>query len=480
MSLLKFGEIKFSRELVFKWIRRIVGLSLAVSYIVAVYLVICSNILPMKYIMVIAIISGALVSCLLYFNFKNKLSIIKTILLIIVSLLMIFVSIYIYSISRSTTSFLNKIQNDGYTFIDYNIIAKKSQHIKLDLAERQTVGILANDENNSAVIAQVNKLTKADYVKLDNITSQTVSLDTNASNMLVLNSSYMDLLKENNDSFYKSIEVLATFKTRIKTIPSNKTADVTKPFVVYISGIDTYGQISTVSRSDVNILAIVNPQTHKILLVNTPRDYYVQLHGTTGIRDKLTHAGVYGIDMSINTLEDLYSTQIDYYLRVNFSSLTNIVETLNGVTVNSNYAFSSGKYSFTVGNNQLNGEQALAFSRTRYAFASGDRTRGENQQLVIEAIISKINNPSTLLNYQQILASTQTAMQTNLKSDDMTTLIRNQLNGMYKWTVESTAVDGNDSHNYTYSMGNIKLYVMEPNQVSVDTAKLKIQQYLGN
>lgn len=477
MSLFRFGKVKIDRNFIFKWIRRAVGVSLAASYLIAMYLVVCSNILPMKYIMFMAAISGILIAFLLYYNFKNKLSIPKTILLIIVSILMIIASLYIYSISRTTTGFINKIQNDGYTFVEYNIIAKKDQHIKLGLAEKQSIGLLASD-NNIEVKLEAEKLTKANYVAHDNITSQIVSLDTNQSNLLILSSSYLDLLKENNGTFYKTVEVLATFKVRVKTINNPKAADVTKPFIVYVSGIDTYGEVSTVSRSDVNILAVVNPQTHKVLLVNTPRDYYVQLHGTTGVKDKLTHAGIYGIDMSVRTLEDLYGIDIDYYLRVNFSSLTNIVNTLNGVTVNSNYAFSSGKYSFTTGNNQMNGEQALAFSRTRYAFANGDRTRGENQQLVIEAIISKINNPSTLLNYQQILASTQTAMQTNLKPDDMTTLIRNQLNGIDKWTVESTAVDGADSHNYTYSMGNMMLYVMIPNQVSVDTAKLRIQQFL--
>jgi LCP family protein required for cell wall assembly len=254
-------------------------------------------------------------------------------------------------------------------------------------------------------------------------------------------------------------------------------ADTTKPFVVYISGIDTYGAISTIARSDVNILAFVNPITHKILLVNTPRDYYVQLHGTTGTKDKLTHAGTFGIDMSIKTMEDLYSVKIDYYLRVNFSSLTSIIDSIGGIEINSAYAFRMGQYWFDVGLNQLNGAQALAFSRERYSFEEGDRTRGQNQQRVIEAIIAKINNPINLLHYQQILTSLGDTVQTNMSSDAISNLINMQLNDMHKWETTSISVTGAGSTNVTYSMGNIPLYVMVPDMASVEFAKTKIGQW---
>lgn len=478
MNLFKFGEFKFSGKNALIWLRQLVGIIMIVAYLVAVIVAIRSNFLPLKYILPLSAISSLIVIALFYCSFKISLSAISGIITSILSVFVIIISILVIRYGGLTTAFIRSIQSSGYSYTEYKIVAKKDQHIKLSLTENHTMGIASSDPSLSAVKDQVNKLTKVDYKSYDNIASQTVALDTNESNMLVLSSASIDLIKENYNSFYQNIEVLTTFKIKTTLASNQKAADVSKPFIVYISGIDTYGQISTVSRSDVNILAVLNPQTHKILLVNTPRDYYVQLHGTTGVKDKLTHAGIYGIDMSVNTLEDLYGTQIDYYMRVNFSSLTSIVNELNGVTVNSNYAFSSGKYSFTRGNNQLNGEQALAFSRTRYAFADGDRTRGQNQQLVIEAIVDKMNNPATLLNYQKVLSSTQNAIQTNMNYDEMTTIIRNQLNDMSKWTVESTAVDGSDSHNYTYSMGNMMLYVMLPNQVSVDTAKLKIEQNL--
>ena len=259
---------------------------------------------------------------------------------------------------------------------------------------------------------------------------------------------------------------------------SDQHIKLTKPFTLYISGIDTYGDISTMSRSDVNIMVVINPQTHKILLVNTPRDYYVQLHGTTGLKDKLTHSGIYGINMSVNTMEDLYSVPINYYLRINFSSLTKIIDALGGVDVNSQYKFTADGYLFNVGVNHLNGNQALAFSRERHSFEGGDRTRGSNQELVIEAIIAKMNDSQTIINYQQILASLNGVIQTNMSSSDISKLISAQLNDMSKWNVESIGVTGTDSNNYTYSMGNIPLYVMEPDMTSVDTAKQAIQQYL--
>jgi len=176
--------------------------------------------------------------------------------------------------------------------------------------------------------------------------------------------------------------------------------NIKKPYTIYISGIDSYGEVDTVSRSDVNILAVVNPKDNKVLLVNTPRDYYVQLHGTTGVRDKLTHAGIYGIDMSKNTLQDLYGTKVDYTVRINFSSLLKLVDAAGGINVYSDYTFKAGGYSFVQGYNTLDSKQALVFARERYAFADGDRQRGKHQQRVIEALITKLSQPRVLLGYQ--------------------------------------------------------------------------------
>lgn len=475
MSLFSFIKFKFNKDGIVMWLRRLAGLVMILTYLMAVIFTVRLNILPAKYLVPIIVASGLAESLLAYLCFRSKISKLGIVITIFAATLMTFCSILVLQYGSLTTSFLDKIQNGSYTYIEYSVVAKKDQHIKLNSNQGYSVGLYGQDINSIAVKERVDRLTKVDFKSYDNITNQVVSLETNESNMLVLSSSSIDLIKDSYSDFYQNIEVLATFKIKASQAKNTSKVDVLNSFIVYISGIDSYGAINTVSRSDVNILAIVNPKAHKILLVNTPRDYYVQLHGTTGFKDKLTHAGTYGIDMSIATLEDLYGVNIDYFVRVNFSSLVDIVDKLGGVSVSSNYTFSSNGCSFTRGTNNLNGKQALAFSRARYNFASGDRTRGENQQLVIEAIINKLNSPSTLLNYQSILASIQPAIQTDIDSGDITKLAKNQLEAMAKWTVESTAVDGSDSRNYTYSMGNIKLYVMEPNQVSIDTAKAKIK-----
>lgn len=470
-------SFKINKTSVLLWTRRTIGITLLISYLLAVYVIISMQIIPSLYLFIALPIGGIVVLLLTLTHFKKFVLGLKGVFLIILSLLLIGLNFYIFSAGRATTSFLQAIEDKDYTYEEYSIIAKKDRHITLANTNLSSA-LLSNDSNTDLVKTEVNKRAKAAYKEYPELTSLTLGVSKSEVNIATLKSSYIQLLEENDTSFFQSIEILATFKVKVKINTANVKTDTTKPFVLYISGIDTYGEISSVSRSDVNILAVINPQTHKILLVNTPRDYYVQLHGTTGIRDKLTHAGIYGIDMSINTLEDLYSTNIDYYMRVNFASLLAIVDSLGGVSVYSETAFKAGKHSFQAGYNDVNGEQALAFSRERYSFEDGDRMRGKNQQHVIEAIINKLSAPSSLLNYQSILNSFSGALQTNATADEITTLINQQLNNMRKWQVESISVDGTGKSAPTYSIGNLPLYVMEPNINTLNTAKQKIQLYL--
>lgn len=458
------------------WVLQIASTIMAISYALALVSIVFALIVPWQYLVLAVLVTCPLVVWLLIISFARKLTLRRNIALIAASLAIAIASLYAYTTMNATTRFLDGLQGSNYTYVDYNIVAKRDRHIQLSPGTNQTVGLLKADYDSTAVKDGAKAKTAAQFKSYDDIASLTVSLDKQDTSVAVLSSSQLQLLQENYSGFYQSIEVLATFSTRVAK-DTAATVDTTKPFVVYISGIDTYSEVDTVSRSDVNILAVVNPQTHKILLVNTPRDYYVQLHGTTGSRDKLTHAGIYGIDMSIQTLQDLYGTNIDYYLRINFASLTKLVDAVGGVDVNSEYDFKTGKYTFHQGYNHLDGNAALAFSRERYSFAAGDRTRGQNQQRVIEAIIRKMNSPQTLVNYQNILASLQGAMQTNASSSDITSLINRQMNSLATWQTESVSVDGTGKSDYTYSMGNIKLYVMEPDTSTVETAKQKIQQY---
>ena len=246
-------------------------------------------------------------------------------------------------------------------------------------------------------------------------------------------------------------------------------------FTMYISGIDSRSGLIAKSRSDVNIIATVNVDTRQVLLISTPRDYYVPLPISNGIPDKLTHAGIYGIDVSMGTLEMLYETEIDYYFRVNFSGFERIIDALGGVTVDSDYSFSAGGYGFREGENTLNGAQALAFARERKSFASGDRQRGKNQMAVIEAVIQKAMSPAILTGYVDIMESVSGSFETSMPYDVIAELVRDQLDKGGSWNIVSCSVDGTGDTRKPYSLST-GAYVMIPDQSTVDAAIAKIQQ----
>jgi LCP family protein required for cell wall assembly len=452
---------------------------LVVTYVLALYSAFTTNLIPGKFIGVLYLLSFLATAAIVYFLATNRISKKVRIVLLVLALIGSILNLYVYSVGMATSSFLKSTQQQTQSYEEYSIVALKANNISL-ATPNQTTGILSSEPEVAKVQTEATKLTKAAFAKYNDPTSMVLSLQNNDAKMVIFKSSYMRLLQEqNNNELYSSLEVLATFKVAVTSTQGTVQGDVSKPFAVYISGIDTYGDISTTSRSDVNILAVVNPTTHRVLLVNTPRDYYVQLHGTTGVKDKLTHAGLYGIDQSVTTLEDLYDIDIKYNIRINFSSLEKLVNTLGGVEVQSAYNFSAGGFNFVEGTNQLDGKQALTFSRERHSFEGGDRTRGENQMQVIKAIIAKMSSPTTALKFQQILGDMQGTFQTNMSTQDLTTLIRNQIDSLAKWTVTSSSVDGSGAKESTYSMGAQKLYVMIPDQTSVNSAKNAMKSTLG-
>ena len=262
--------------------------------------------------------------------------------------------------------------------------------------------------------------------------------------------------------------------------------DVQKtPFNIYISGIDVYGDLSQESRSDVNLIATVNQENESILLTTTPRDYYVVIPGISGEqKDKLTHAGIYGIDASVDTLENLYGTEIPFYVRVNFTSVIDIVDTLGGIDVDSEVAFTTSKAAGCVvdiaeGENHLNGEQALAFVRERKAFVSGDNQRGKNQQVLLKALIKKMVSPTIIVKANSIIGKIAGNMETNMSEKQIKALIRLQLLKFIDWDIESVAATGNDSGKlYCYSYSGGPLYVTVPDSAVVAEISEKIAAYL--
>jgi LCP family protein required for cell wall assembly len=223
----------------------------------------------------------------------------------------------------------------------------------------------------------------------------------------------------------------------------------------------------------------VNPKMHKILLTTTPRDYYVYIPEVSGdMRDKLTHAGIYGVEASMRTLGNLYDIEVGDYIRINFDSVIRLVDALGGVDVNSDYAFTTrgGGYSFNEGLNHLNGEQALAFSRERYAFKDGDNQRGRNQMAVLTAMLNKLQSPALLKNPGEVLDVVGESMQTSFTRDEITGLISWQLSEGQSWEITRQAVSGHGDSQQTYSMKGTNLYVMWPDEESVAEASEKIKE----
>lgn len=312
---------------------------------------------------------------------------------------------------------------------------------------------------------------------------------------ILINQGYVDLLTEKDGytDFRDQTRVLYTYTTTHEVDPIVPNTSITKePFVVYCSGIDArVDDISTKSRSDVNILAVVNPTTKQILLVNTPRDYYLPL-ARNGEMDKLTHAGLYGIDESMKVLGNLYGVQADYYVRVNFAGLVKIVDALGGVDIESDANFTCvpmetpdgngdytyQKYSFTKGINHVNGSQALAFARERKAFADGDNRRGQHQMTVIKAIVNKACSSAVLTKYQELLKAASDAFITNMPYADISSLVQMQLGDMADWNITTYDVSGEGSTEYCYALGD-KAWVMIKDSSKVNTAKNMIQQVIN-
>lgn len=350
-----------------------------------------------------------------------------------------------------------------------------------------TYGILSSldRENTDGAVAHLNsefgtEVQTKEYAGLTELADGILNGEVNA---MLLNSGYL--------SVYEDMDGYTDFSTKIKevgtvdvesTIQSAEestpiepitTANGGKVYTIYLSGIDTRGEMTAKSRSDVNIIATVNTDTHEILLVSTPRDYFVPLSISGGAPDKLTHAGIYGIDVCMDTLGMLYDIDINYYFRINFGGFVKVINALGGITVNSDYDFDSKNilgYHFNKGENYVNGEQALIFARERYAFQEGDRQRGKNQMEVIRGVVKKALSPEILTSYSSILSSLDGCFGTNITYEEIAQILQQQLTNGGDWTIVSYSVNGTGATEKPYSMSQ-KAYVMVPDYNTVDKAK---------
>ncbi len=425
------------------------------------------NILPNKYLFVVL---GSLLIILILFTllFKKIKKLLLKILLGIIEIIIIVGSIFGITYLQDTNNFFNNLKSvQTETDVYYVIVNKDSKYKQLDDLENQEIGLYMENKKATKRLKE-----KIDFKQTNLKTPNEIIENINKIDAIYLNSSYYDLICEENQGFDKRVRIIAKIFIETKSEIDNNEMDIAKkPFNILISGIDTNGSITKTSRSDVNIIMTVNPNTNEILLTHIPRDYYVQLHGTTGSKDKITHAGIYGVDMSLKTIEDFLDIDIQYYVRVNFTTLIKIVDIIGGIDVESDKAFSEYGYSYKKGINHLNGNQALMYSRIRHVLEGGDRARGKHQEQVITAIFQKITSSEVLLkDYNKILSGLSDSLQTNLTPNDMKAFIKKQLDTMKTWNINSISVDGTSSRGNCYSMPGRDLYIMIPNQSTVDNA----------
>ena len=443
--------------------------------IFALYIV-KTDILPNKYLILLIVGLVVFLTVIGLFLLKFKKKVFKIIGYILSFILIAIMAVVIHFL-RSTMDFIGGIDNIKYKEENFVVLVlndSKYQNIT-ELNDKKIDYVPSELNNIDKALDELSLTIKFEKVERDNYLSAYDSLFNETVDAILIEESQKELIDENNDVKEK-VRVIhkITIKTELTDVDEVKDV-IREPFAVYLTGIDTYGTITSVSRSDVNIVAIVNPNSKQVLLVSVPRDYYVQINGTTGLKDKLTHAGIYGIDTSMKTIEDLLEVDINYYFKVNFSSVIKIVDTLGGIDVYSQYTFTTsrkndGDYTFYKGYNHMNGHQTLAFVRERYNMPGGDRNRGINQQAVISGLIDKATSSAIITKYNKLLKELSGTFQTNMSENDITSLIKMQLNDMAKWTVTSVNLDGSDGSDYTYSYPGQKLYVMRPNEETVSKA----------
>lgn len=445
------------------------------------------DILPLKFFLPIVLIllltSGIFSFFIIKKKFKkktisNKIKIPLTVLSVLEIIAIALALIYV----NKAFKFLDTIGDSGYHIETYSVIALKGRYEKIEDLEAGTMKYFKQGESTvDQALQQLEEKISVIKEESNNIGQMVDDLYNNQTDSIMIEESYKSIIKDSYEDFEDKTEILYTIEIKTETESIAKSVNVSKePFNIFISGIDSYGAIESVARSDVNILATINPKTHQVLLTAIPRDYYVEL-ADTGSYDKLTHAGIYGIDKSVRTVEILLDTEINYYVKVNFSSLTSIVDALGGVEVYSEYSFTGWDGGiFQEGYNRVNGTQALDFVRTRKTVPGGDRTRGVNQEALISAMIEKACSKEILTRYSAVLNSLEGSFQTNMSTDEITKLIKNQINEMAKWNVTSLNLDGYDGRAYTYSYGGGELYVMMPDDDSVADAKQKIKDVIND
>ncbi len=470
----------------------------ALSSLAMLYFLYQAQILPVRLFGFVAIFYLLLIALLIVISRK-------IILLVILLVLNTLINIALSFVFYKYNDYFSQIGKNETYEEKYSLITLASSSLaKTGQGEIIRIGILNGDPYKETVEQYLQadaasregllakSLTQSDYLGFSDTLSLTSALinqnntkEASSVRTIFLSNGNLESLKDNNQEVWNQLHVLqeVTLKVTPKTIETTKNASLDTPFTVYISGIDNRDHtLPYAARSDVNLIMVFNPARHQILVLNTPRDFYVPL-AMNGQKDKLTHAGLYGVNESIHTLENFYDIKFNYYARINFDATSAIIDQLGGVDIHIPYVVNTyhGHRHYEPGNYHLNGDEALDFARERVSisWAGGDRERGRNQEKIITALFQKLQQDKTnLTKLDQIFNSITKNIQTNFTPDDLKYLVQKQLSNFSNWQIESIDVDGKADITSTYTYPEPKHFVWHPYQDSVDKAKVKLQEYL--
>ena len=431
---------------------------------------------------IIGVIIAAIVLSI-FLIIKKKAKIFNVIMLIIMNIVLVFS----YMQFRTAIGLFDNL-NSNAAVSEYTmsvVVMKNDAAEKLADLKGASVAapVSADGENINKLMKEIRDKEKQslNLTESKNYISAYEELAAGTSKAMILNSSFEDLITSQHADFKDKTKKIYEYKIT-KSVNAKAKQNAGDTFNVYISGIDTYGPVSSVSRSDVNIIMTVNKKTGKILLTTTPRDSYVEIaDGGNNQYDKLTHAGLYGVDSSIHTLENVYGIKIDYYARLNFTSFLKLIDTVGGVDVYNDQAFVShvGKKNFQPGLLHMNSDMALSFVRERYSLTGGDHDRGKNQEKVIAAIIKKLTSKEGLVNYQSVIKELSESIQTNMPIETAMGLANEQLRAGKEYIVASQALTGTGSMSLpSYAMPGAQLYMMQIDDKSLEEVTANIKDVL--
>lgn len=466
------------------WFFRVIAIISIIIFIVFGIMLYVLDMIPFKFLIIFYIVFGLLYLYLFITSFpkkiKNKFRISSCVFLIL------FGTIFGVGIKylNDTMDFVGIISKDLLQKEVYYVMTLDSSTIKnvKDL-DNKTIGIYSS-KNSEEAIKLLDKKIDSTNKEYKNIVELFEDLQDKKIDAVLINDSTKNLLSSDLSDMKLKLKEIYKVYVSIEKTDIVKVVDITKkPFNIYVAGGDAYGSIDNVTNTDVNMIITVDPVNRKVLLTSIPRDYYVNLPSFgNDAYDKLTHAGYYGIEESVKAIENLLDIDINYYVKVNFSTIEGVIDAIKGVDVYSDYSFNEcayGIYHFNKGMNHLNGKQALAFARERKSFSDGDIQRVKNQQKVLTAIIDKVTSSTTLVtNFSQILDSVGNSFSTNMETKSINRFIKMQLNDMRGWSIESQNLVGTDLYTYTYTYPNLQLYVMKQDENSIAMSKNKINKYL--